>query len=208
MRFIILLVVVLLAPFLSGCVRTIQPILKDDQVLPIDKSLFGRWVSPNSFESVDVQSAERDNTYRVLYIHGDEKGTFLVRLGKVGDLTIAELHPDSAAYAGNDEYKHDLVPVFSFLIIRQTKPTILYTSLKQDWFNTYVDDHPNELQIIRRVDPDHFADRADDLHIVSSSTVDFQAFLLRHYKDDGAITDQGTFVRPDDPSTQPAASAK
>ena len=70
--------------------------------------------------------------------------------------------------------------------------------MKQDRLKSYLDAHPTELQSIKR----------DDALIVSSSTADFQEFVLRHYKDDGAMTDQKSFVRPGDPATRPAKPAQ
>jgi len=55
--------VLLLAPLLAGCVRTIQPVLKDEQVAPIDTALLGKWESAEGTESADVQPTDKDGTY-------------------------------------------------------------------------------------------------------------------------------------------------
>jgi hypothetical protein len=199
MRTTHLCAVLLLAPLFAGCVRTIQPVLKDEQAAPVDKALLGKWVSAEGTESADVQATEKDGTYSAVYTDKDgKKGTLLIRLGKVGDLTLAELRADDPAPDTNDVIKYHLLPVYSFLVVQQTKPQFLFSMMKQDWLKTYLDGHPNELQFFKR----------DDAVIVSSSTADFQGFLLRHYKDEGAMSDQASFVRPGDPTTRPGAPAK
>jgi hypothetical protein len=194
-----LLAAFLLVPFFTGCVRTFQPILKDEQVAAVDKAMLGRWVSKDGNESAVVTPAEKENTYRLVYTEKEgKKGTLLVRIGKVGDLTLAELRADDPAPEANDIYKYHLMPVYSFLIVHKTDPQLVISMMPQDWLKKYLDGHPNELQTVQR----------DDNLIVTSSTADFQAFLLRHYKDEGAIGEPEVFVRPGDATTQPAAPAK
>jgi len=180
---------------LAGCVRTLQPVLKDDQVAPIDKSLLGKWVSAAGDESVDVQLSDKDGTYSALYTDKDgKKGTLLIRMGKVGDLTLAELTPDDPAPSASAIVKYHLVPVYSFLVVRQTGPQFVFATMGEDWLKKYLDQHPNELQTVSR----------DNSVIVSSATADIQAFLVRHQKDEGALN-EASFVRAGDPTTQPAA---
>lgn len=195
----VLLFAILLAPLLGGCVRTLQPVLKEDQVAPTDPSLLGKWVSKEGTESVEVSVAEKERTYQAVYTEaGGKKATLLVRLGKVGELTLAELYPQDSAPEMSDIAKAHLLPVYSFMIIRETKPELVCSVMGQDWLKKYLDQHPNELQAVRR----------DDDILVTSSTTDIQAFLLAHFKDEGAFGEPNAFVRPGDPATQPAAPAK
>ncbi len=166
---------------------------------PVDKALLGKWVSTDGDESLNVQASDKDGEYRGDYKDRDgKKSTLLIRLGKVGDLTLAEIRADDPAPDASDVVKYHLLPLYSFFIVRQTKPQIVFTTLGPNWFNSYVDGHPNELQVVKR----------EDAAIVSSPTADFQAFLLRHYKDEGALAKDASFVRPGDATTRPAAPAR
>lgn len=182
--------------FLQGCVRTIQPVLNDDQAIE-DNALLGKWVTDDGKQTVDVQPGDQANFYRVTYAdEGGKKGAFLGRIGKVGELQLIELQPDDPAPAASDVYKAHLLKMYSFLLVRQTKPNLVVSTMSADWLKKYIDAHPGELQSI--------SPSKDDL-IVTSPTADFQVFLLRHWKDEGAFGDPGTFVRPGDPTTQATA---
>ncbi|HEY2589551.1 MAG TPA: hypothetical protein VGI81_27640 [Tepidisphaeraceae bacterium] len=180
----------------QGCVRSIQPILKDDQVIEAN-DLLGKWVTDDGKQLVDVQPGDQANVYRVSYTdEGGKKGAFLGRIGKVGELQLIELQPEDPMPAASDVYRAHLLKVYSFLLVRQTKPRLVISTMSVDWLKKYVDAHPGDLQTI--------SPTKDDL-IVTSPTADFQRFLLQHWKDDGAFGDPGTFVRPGDPATRPAA---
>jgi hypothetical protein len=66
-----------------------------------------------------------------------------------------------------------------------------------DWLQKYVDAHPAELATYR---PDK------DTLLITAKTEDFQAFLLRHERDDGAFGDDVAFTRPGDPTTVPTTA--
>lgn len=178
----------------QGCVRTIQPILNDDQVVEAN-DLLGKWVTDDGKQFVDVQPGEQPNIYRVLYTdEGGKKGTFVGRMGKVGELRLVELQPEDPMPNASDVYRAHLLKVYSFLLVRQTKPRLVIATMSADWLKKYIDAHPGELQTI--------SPTKDDL-IVTSPTADFQLFLLQHWKDDGAFGEPGTLVRPGDPTTRP-----
>lgn len=191
-----LLALLLTFGFIGGCVRTIHPILEDGQVI-VDNSIAGKWVDQKGKTSADVAQADENKNYKVVYIDEDgKKGVFRARIGKIGEMKVAELTPDDPAPGASDIYKAHLLPLYSFLVIRQTKPQLIVVTMEQSWLSKYLDDHPNELQIAH-VDKDNL--------VVTSSTADFQAFLIHHSKDEGALKQEVTYVRPGDPTTQATA---
>jgi hypothetical protein len=182
-----------LAFFVVGCVRSVQPILKDAQVTT-DDSLAGHWVDSEGKDSVDVMRSPIDSTYNILYTEKDGKKAQLIgRLGKIGDLTIAEFHPADPAPDASDIYRAHLLPLYSFLIVQKTGPQLVFTTLAPDWMKKYVDEHPREIDTFK---PDK------DSIVVTASTDDFQKFLLAHQSDAGAMSDPTTFVRPGDPTSR------
>jgi hypothetical protein len=183
-----LLSAIAIALLSGGCVRTSQPVLQDDQVF-VDNSVLGKWVTKDSPDMIDIQAGEQEKTYRVTYTDKDQKkGVFVGRLGKVGDLQIAELVPEDTAASMNDTYKMHIVRLYSFFLIEQTKPQIQFRSMSPDWLRQYLEAHPNELQV---------AKVSNDNSFVTSSTADFQAFLLKHAKDEGAFGDVSVLTHPE-----------
>jgi hypothetical protein len=183
----------------GGCVRSVYPILKDDQLIS-DKSVLGKWVSTAGTESINVQPAEQENTLNVLYTEENgRKANLEARLGKIGDLTIAEFHTADLGTDVSDVYKTHLLPLYSFIVIQQSAPQLVFSMIqsKDDHFKKLVAQHPEELKVLQK-----------DESVVTSPTDDFQAFLLRHIKDEGFLSDKVIWVRPGDPTTQPAAPQK
>lgn len=190
--------IVLLATMVAGCVRTIQPVLKDGQ-LKLDDSLVGKWVAKDGKESIAIQPpAPNTKTYRILYHDKDGKQAALLgRLGKVGDIMVIELHADNPVPDASTAYKAHLLPVYSFLVVHQTTPDLVVSFMDQDWLKKYLVDHPDELKVIPNIDD----------QVVTSSTDELQAFLLRHYKDPGALSEEGVFVRAPKATTHAATPA-
>jgi hypothetical protein len=193
-----MLICVLVCAVVGGCVRSIQPVLKDQQLI-VDQSVVGTWIPENEKSVIEIQKPGDDKSYKVLYTDQDgKKGTFLVRLGKMDDLLIAEVRPDDPAPGASDVYKAHLVPVYSFMIVTQTVPEIHLRLMKPDWLEKYVQDHPGELQLAT------LGENGKSGSVVTSSTDDIQSFILRHHNDQNALGNEARLVRAPAAGTQPA----
>lgn len=187
---------VLIALFATGCVRSVNPILNDDQVI-VNNAVVGKWVSPNGTESVAIKDAGPDKLYKLHYTESDGKTADLVgRLGKVGDLTIAEFHIADPAPGASDIYKLHLLPLYSFVVVDHIGRQLVFSNVggSDDWAKKHLADNQKEIQVIEG-------------SIVTSKTDEIQAFLLRHIKDDGFLGEKQSWVRPGDPGTRPADAA-
>lgn len=193
-----LLSAALLLCLASGCVRSIQPILKDDQ-LSTDDRLLGNWVSSDGTCHGEISPSDTPKDYKLLYTDKDGKtANLLVRLGKVGDMTFAQSTVGDPLPDASDIHKLHLLPLYSFALIKQMTPTRIVLKLMQDgWLGKYVQAHPDEIATIK-------VDKGELL--ISATTDDLQAFLIRHEKDDGAYGDDALFVRPNDPTTRPTTT--
>jgi hypothetical protein len=190
---IVLSVLMMLALTAVGCVRTTHPILKDEQVTSND-ALLGKWVSKDGKLSAELHPGD-DGKYKLAYTdQNGKKGDFVVRFGKIGDVSVAELSADAFTDDMADEYKSLLLPMYTMVVISKTQPQLELTGPSIDWLKKYVQAHPNELDVNNPDDP-----------IVQASTDDFQAFFLKHMKDDGMLGEPAIFVRPGDPAAQPTA---
>ncbi len=198
MRAMRILLCVVLSIVAGGCVRSIQPLLKDDQLV-LDDSVVGTWKPDDEKSLVEIQKPGDDKSYKVLYTDKDgKKGTFMVRLGKIQDLLIAEIRPDDPAPAASDVYKAHLLPVYSFLVIHQTTPDIRFVLMDPEWLEKYLKDHPGELQLAAA------GEGGRDGWVIISPNSDIQAFLLRHRNDPKAFGEEARLVRQG-PTTAPAA---
>ena len=195
MRLALLSAIVLMCSLVGGCVRSFEPVLSDDQVIT-NNDLLGRWNSTNNEREYFEITSGDNKTYKAVY--HDEKGKtgkFIVRLGEIDDLIVAEVTPDEPGPEVSDTYRAHLVPVYSFFILTEMEPDLVGKAMKADWFKKYIDEHPNELQVARP---------HGDV-IISSPTKDIQKFIIKHMGDADAF-EEVTFVRPDTarPATQPA----
>ena len=190
---------VTLLVLLNGCVRSVQPILTDAQVIT-DNSVIGDWVSVDGKTRLTIQPGD-NKQYKVLYFdEHDKAGNFIVRLGKVGNLQIAEIAPDNTDSQTSEIYQVHLLPLYSFMLVQQTTPEIKVCLLDANWLKKYIAAHPGELATLR------VGTNPDDNAILNIPTADLQQFLLRHYKDEGALTEPSRLVRPGSPATRPAAT--
>src|SRR5207244_2228794 len=83
------------------------------------------WVTDDGKQSAEIQPAGEDKTYRLAYTDQDGKKAPLIgRLGKVGELTVAEFHADDPAPDSSDVYKVHLLPLYTFLIVHQPPPNL------------------------------------------------------------------------------------
>ena len=194
-----LLVSVTLLALISGCVRSVQPILTDAQVVT-DNSVVGDWVSENGKTHLTIQPADENKQYKVLYLDEDNKvGNFVVRLGKVENLLLAEIAPDNSDAKTSEMYQIHLLPLYSFMVVQQTHPEIKISLLDAKWLKKYIAGHSGELQTLR------VGEKPDDNIILNIPTADMQKFLIQHMKDEGAMPEPSRLVRAGSPATQPAA---
>lgn len=192
MRWMVMAAVLML---LGGCVRSLQPVLTDDQVT-MDRSLAGQWVSEDGKQSFKATPAADGKRYDVVYTdeHG-KVGRFAVRLGRVGELTIAEVSPGQLPEEVSEIYQAHLLPLYSFLLLQKTPTGLNVATMSQEWLLKYLEAHPGELQI---------AGQDKDRTIVISPTADLQQFILHHWQDEDAMGKPALFVHPGEPTTRAA----
>jgi hypothetical protein len=181
--------------------RTANPILKDEQVI-VDNSLAGTWVEKENDGQLTlvVQPAGQDKKYPAVFTDKDGKKSSLIgRLGKVGDVEVIEFTVDPAQLDAMGDYaKGLLMPLYSPAIIHPIDANHLTAEMMDpDWLKKYAAGHPDDLSILK-VNGD------ENNEVVTASTEDFQKFLLKHLKDDGAM--KPTTWQRSAAATQPATA--
>jgi hypothetical protein len=170
----------------SGCVRTMVPILEDKDLIA-DSSLAGEWVQEGSAgETLRIAPPDSEKSYNLEYTDDKGKsGKYIGRLGRMGELTIAEIRPVDLPEEWSDSYKGHFAPLISFFVVSSTKPALRLRAFETDWLKEYVRAHPGELSVA-----------SSDEALITSGAWSIRAFVLKHWKDVGALSEEGVFVRP------------
>jgi hypothetical protein len=176
----------------SGCVRSLNPVLEDKQVVAIPE-LAGDWVAKEN-ETVRFTPAE-GNAFKVSVTDKEGKTSlFDARCGKVNDLTIIEITPAEMSEKVSSYWRALMVPAYSFFVITQTKPELHARTLDPDWLKEYIAIHPGELRM---------AGKAKDEGLIAASTEQVQQFIVKHWPEKEAWTDEIVLTRPEKPAKQP-----
>jgi hypothetical protein len=179
------------AMFVTGCVRSTQPILLDSQVI-VDNSLVGKWVGNDTAkpQTIVVGAPDKDNLCDVVYTSTDSKGEHpihvLARLGNLGDRLIAEVRPAPPA-EGSADASPLLMPLYSFVVVEKGNDQLTLSMLDGDWTQKYITAHPQELTTVN--------DANGNITALNTPTNALQDFLKKHLGDDGALSDKTVFVR-------------
>ena len=180
---------------LLGCVQSLHPFYKNDQLF-YDSNLTGTWTDSDQKNTILVTGNEKDKEYDIVYT--DEKGKtgrFVVHLAKVQDRMIADIYPDDLKedeLKANAEYAMHLLPVHSFLIVEYSPPDLKVRQMDTDWFGRYIQAHADEV-------PHEIIDK--DRPLLTGSTDQVQAFVLKHLSTPGAYGDAQDVIRA--PTTKP-----
>lgn len=180
------------ALMMVGCVRSLEPVIKPEQAIAVP-GLVGKWTSAKGDkQSLEVTAA--DKSYKVVFINEKgEPGTFNVRLGHVGDMLIADVMPAEPSENVGTQVML-MVPVHMAMRVTQTTPQLAVKVMRPDWFKANLAAHPEEIATVK----------SDDEPIISASTEQIQAFLIKHAGDEEAWTEESVFVRESASSTNPA----
>lgn len=166
--------VLIAVSLLGGCVRSLQPFHTPDQVV-FDPALVGEWASKN--ESWTVTRA-RGNGYRLVHADGDGRiGTFNAHLFRVAGTLFVDLAPVRTDGRESEFYDGHLLTTHTVFIVTQTAPAPRFLFLSEKW-----------LAELLRVDPGALSHQrfGDDI-VITASTREVQAFLLRHRHTSGAF---------------------
>lgn len=178
-----------------GCVQSIQPYYKTDQLF-YDPNLVGKWTDADQQNTLVVTGDADKKLYNVTLT--DEKGKvgrFVVHLAKVQDQMIADIYPDELKDSdlnASPEYALHLLPTHSFMLVEYSPPDLKVRQMDSDWFEKYLTAHPGEVP---------FQKTDDNRFVLTGSTEQVQTFVLKHVPDRGAYGTAQDVIRI--PATQP-----
>jgi len=153
----------------GGCFRSLQPVYTTEQVVFVS-ALVGEWVVGSETWAVTKSGAA---AYRV--VHTDENGAsgvFLGHLFNVDGHLFVDLVPVQTEFRSSGLHSGAYQPIHMLARVVRTAPTPQFAPLEGQWLNEYLAQHPHELR----------HERIDTESVVTASTSEIQAFLLRHVK--------------------------
>ncbi len=165
----------------AACVPSLHP-LYTDQELIYDAALEGQWVDPESDERWNFQRAG-DLSYRLVVSDDDSWGAFEAHLLKVGDRHFLDLFPADWEDSINEMHRANLLPVHTFLAVRQISPRLEMAAVKGNWLRDHLRDHPRALA----------HEIVEGEVLLTAQPRAMQAFLRAHM--DQAFDDYGTLTR-------------
>ncbi|GEM_PF-3182435 len=176
---------------LMGCVRSLEPVIKPEQAVKVPE-VEGKWISAKG-DKQSLEVSASDDGYKVVFVNEkSEPGTFSVRFGRVGDMLIADVMPAEPSENSGTQVAL-MIPVHMAIRVTKTAPQLAVKVMKPDWFKENLAAHPDEIATVKSEhDP-----------IISASTEQIQAFLIKHAGDEGAWTEETVYVRDSAPSTNP-----
>lgn len=182
---------------LGGCVPVLSlyPLYtKEDLVL--EKKLLGTWIDdPNSpettweFKRID----EPQNAYQLIFIDEDgKKGSFVAHLLKLQGKLFLDIYPRELPWDPDDPNKMDwpynsffLIPAHTFLKIDSIEPQLKMRLALESKVEELLKENPKAVTYTT----------VGERLILTASTKELQAFVLKHADDDRLFADEIALVR-------------
>ena len=173
------LVLLLLLP---GCiVRSFHPLYTDRDVV-FEPALLGEWIEEKEdgkTETWTFTKEEKQPNYQVVYTDNDGKqGAFEAHLVKVQGRFFLDLFPADPELTQNCLYQLHLMPVHTFLWVRQTDPTLWMSIMDAEWLEKHLESEPDAIAHVA-------SDEAGIL--LTAPTEELQTFVVKHTATEGAF---------------------
>ncbi|MFC2170976.1 hypothetical protein ACFLQJ_03245, partial [Calditrichota bacterium] len=184
MKYLGTLILTILLIFSAGCIRSLHPLYTDQDVI-FDPDLVGCWSDEGSKEKWDF-SKQDEKQYRLVY--SDDKGisgTFVVHLLKIDGNMFMDLYPDDPGLKLNDFYQWHLLGVHNFIYVKQIMPTLQMSFPEMDWLEDLIEANPEAIR----------HEMIDDDVVLTASTMELQAFWLKHLDTEAAFADPSNMKR-------------
>jgi len=182
----------LLAVLLGGCVpvMSLHSLYTEENVV-FEEKLLGTWVDdPNSPETIwEFRRIDKTKKEYKLIISDDEnkKGSFVAHLVKLEDSLFLDVFPDEFPCDTEDPNKTNwlynvffLVPVHTFIKIDSIEPQLKMRLTDDDKMEELLKKEPNA---VKRMS-------IEDMLILTASTKELQAFVLKYADDNRVFTDE------------------
>ena len=193
----------MLAVILGGCVPVISlhPLYTEKDIV-LDKKLYGTWVDnssdPNTtweFKSID----EPKNAYKLIFADEEGmKGSFVAHLVKLQNRLFLDIFPSELPWEPEDPNKIDwpyntlfLIPAHTFVKVDSIEPQLKLRLTLESKMEELLKENPSAAE--------HTS--VGDRLVLTGSTKELQAFVLKYADDERVFTDQVALSRKE-PKTE------
>ncbi|NMC43582.1 MAG: hypothetical protein GYA46_06660 [candidate division Zixibacteria bacterium] len=171
---------------LCGCIPLSLAPFYTEKDLVYEPALIGFWVSGD--DGGGSVSFEQSGANGYLMIMKDSTGevSFDVRLFRIGGKLFMDLCPQSLAEL-NRLAEMDAIPGHSLVRVDRIEPTLVTSDLEDDWMKAKMKEDPKALAHVV----------TDDRLVLTATTEENQAFIVKHMNDEGAFDDPEEMRRTD-----------
>jgi hypothetical protein len=195
----------MLAVIVGGCVPVISlhPLYTEKDVV-LDKKLYGTWANDSNdskttweFKSID----EPKNAYKLIFTDEEGmKGSFVAHLVKLQDKLFLDIFPSELPWDPEDPNKMDwpynslfLIPAHTFAKIDSIEPQLKLRLTLESKMEELLKENPGALE--------HTS--VGDRLVLTGSTKELQAFVLKYADDERVFTDQVILSRTEPKTKTP-----
>ena len=181
-----------LAGLMCGCVPVISlhPLYTKENVV-FDKKLLGTWVDdPNktemtfNYESIN----EPKKAYKLIFAGQDTlKGSFIAHLVKLNDMLFLDIYPSEIPWDLEDPNESDwpfnslfLIPAHAFIKIDSVGPKLKMRLMLETQLKKILEENPEAIAHVV----------VEDRPVLTASTKELQAFILKYADTDKLFTDE------------------
>lgn len=190
---------------MSGCVPilSLYPFYNREDIV-LEKKLFGTWVDDvNNPETIweFKHINEPNNAYKLIFTDEDgKKGSFVAHLLKLQNKLFLDIYPSELPWEPDDPNKMDwpynsffLIPAHTFMKIDSMEPQLKIRLVLESNIEELLKEDPKAVK--------HMS--IGERLVLTASTKELQAFVLKHTDDDSLFSDEITLFRKDSKTGNP-----
>ncbi len=163
------LVALAVVAVLGGCIPVSLNPFYGEKNLTFDPALVGLWGESGDDTQISFQQSGKDS-YCMIDLKTDSTLKFDIHLFTLGGKQFLDLYPESTGAAKNDLLDMHLIRAHSLVRVDQITPTLITAALNVEWLKDLLSKDPKALRHVIH----------NDQIVLTASTAEIQAFLLKH----------------------------
>jgi len=180
----ILLTAILIMAVVIGCVPLSLNPFYSEKDLTFEPALVGLWGDPDDGTLIRIEQTG-DSTYWMTDLEADSTLRFDVHLFKLGGRLCLDLYPKSTGVVNNDLLDVHLIRGHSLLRVDRIDSTLVTADLDEKWLTELLSNDTGALPHVI----------TDDQVVLTGTTAELQAFVLKHLGDPDAFNNPSTLTR-------------
>ncbi|MBN1972730.1 MAG: hypothetical protein JW787_03770 [Sedimentisphaerales bacterium] len=193
-----------IAGILGGCipVMTLNPFYDDSNIV-FEEKLLGSWVDdtnePDTTWNFFRGEDDPNNSYKLILTDNEgKKGIFTAHLVKLDNKLFFDLYPSEMPTEDPNKVDWEynglfFLPVHTFIKIDNIDSQLILRTTLQSKMKELFEEHPNAIEY----------KEIEDRLIITSSTKELQAFVLKYLEDERLFSDKITLDRMTNKTSKP-----